>query len=161
MNRNFPTAPAAAPMFEDEAAPLGSHKLIAYRYLGTGTGQIHFASRSGRELETFLSGGRRAGRDVISMVTYPANWAELGSSAKDLWEERQMNSIRVAHSATSKIDRLARRLLVAEGPHILAASKRSRLDAIRKVAETEGFEFDRIAKRADEIAAERAELNAS
>lgn len=26
----------------------------------------------------------------------PINWAELGSSAKDLWEERQMKSIRRA-----------------------------------------------------------------
>lgn len=64
-----------------------SMTLIGYRYHG---GQdIHFATRDTVEVSEFL-----ASRIAVGTVAYPANWRDLGSSAKDLWEERQMESIR-------------------------------------------------------------------
>ena len=63
--------------------------LIAYR--NAGSDLIHLCWREvGRETEKLAS---VEGREVLRVVERPINWTDMGSSARDLWEERAMRGV--------------------------------------------------------------------
>lgn len=67
-------------------------QLIAYRHKGSEL--VHFAKRSASESAHFIEQLDTMGCELLAQTAYPLNWSELGSSAKDLWEERQQAAIR-------------------------------------------------------------------
>jgi hypothetical protein len=83
--------------------------LIAYRY--NGSDLVHYAWRTDSELSEFLG---FPGRRVLKVAKRPINWDELGSSAKDLWEERAMANAGLVGMQDDRDEKIAQRAAARE-----------------------------------------------